>query len=372
MTDGARSARSAGLHYSTDDAPGFTRERRGKAFVYRAANGRVVRSRRVLKRIAGLVLPPAWERVWIAADPRSHLQATGRDAKGRKQYRYHPSWTAVRDETKYHRMLEFAKALPLIRRHTSRDLRAPKLSRAQVLAAVVQLLERTNIRVGNEEYARDNGSHGLTTMRDRHVRVRAKKVSFDFRAKSGVRQRIDIEDARLAAAVRACQDLPGQTVFQYLDDDGETRAISSADVNGYLQDVTGQDFTAKDFRTWAGTLAAACALDELGAVDGKTACARAIVQAVDQVAKALGNTRAVSRKCYIHPAVLDAYQTGLTIGRLTATRGTRMRGLSQAEACVVALLRTATGPNGRGSSRPRKPAVAPARIVTPPARPKAA
>ncbi len=340
MVNGLDSARSAGLHYSTDDVPGITRERRGKGFLFRGPDGRIVRSPAVLRRIRGLVLPPAWERVWIATDPRSHLQATGRDAKGRKQYRYHPSWTAERDATKYHRLLDFAQALPAIRRRTARDLLAPRLSRAQVLAAVVQLLERTHIRIGNEEYARENGSHGLTTLRTRHVRVRATRLQFDFRAKSGVRQRIDIEDARLAAAVRACQDLPGQMLFQYLDDDGVARSISSADVNDYIQEIAGRDFTAKDFRTWAGTVAAACALDTIGATDGKVACKRAIVQAVDQVARALGNTRAVSRKCYIHPAVLAEFESGRTIGGLHP-KPARIRGLSERECCVVALLRAA-------------------------------
>ncbi len=356
MVNGLDSARSAGLHYSTDDVRGITRERRGDQFVYRGADGRLVKSAAVLRRIRALVLPPAWERVWISPDPKSHLQATGRDARGRKQYRYHPSWTAVRDATKFHRLLDFAHALPAIRRRASRDLKAPKLSRAQVLAAVVQLLERTNIRIGNEEYARDNGSHGLTTLRSRHVRVRARRLQFDFRAKSGVRQQIDIEDARLAAAVRACQDLPGQMLFQFIDDDGEVRSISSADVNDYIREIAGEDFTAKDFRTWAGTLTAACALDEIGGADGKTAGRRVVVQAIDRVAGALGNTRAVSRRCYIHPAVLAAFEAGRTIGSLSP-RPAAIRGLSDREVRLVALLRAAA----RARTIPPSPAIGPRR-----------
>jgi DNA topoisomerase-1 len=346
MVDSLESARNAGLRYSTDELPGITRERRGKGFVYRSADGRLVRSPAVLSRIRALVIPPAWERVWISSDPRSHLQVTGRDAKGRKQYRYHPDWTAVRDATKFHRLIDFAMVLPKVRRRTARDLHAPRLSRPQVLAAVVQLLERTKIRIGNEEYARENGSHGLTTLRNRHVRVRASRLQFDFRAKSGVRQRIDIEDARLAAAVRACQELPGQLLFKYVDDDGEVRSVSSADVNDYLREVTGHDFTAKDFRTWAGTLAAACALDDVGMVEGKVASRRAVVQCIDQVARALGNTRAVSRRCYIHPAVLAEFEAGRTIGRLTP-RPAHIRGLSDRESCLVALLRAAARADAR-------------------------
>jgi DNA topoisomerase-1 len=339
--DGAASARIAGLHYSIDDAPGFSRQRRGRGFVYRAPSGQIVRSPAVLKRIRGLVLPPAWRDVWISVDPLSHLQATGRDAAGRKQYRYHPSWTAVRDSTKFHRLLSFAEALPRLRRRAAQDARKPKLSRDQVLATVVQILERTNIRVGNEEYVRANGSHGLTTLRNRHVRVGPRRIRFIFRAKSGVMQQIDLDDARLAAAVRACQELPGQTLFQYRDDEQAVRSISSADVNAYLREAAGDEFTAKDFRTWAGTLVAACALDEIGIAETKSAGAKSIVQAIDRVAEALGNTRAVSRRCYIHPAVLASYENGVTLGTLPVRERPRLAGLSRDEARLLALLRAA-------------------------------
>jgi DNA topoisomerase-1 len=336
------SARIAGLHYSTGESPGFVRQRRGRGFVYRTPSGQILRSSAILRRIRSLALPPAWRHVWISTDPLSHLQATGRDAAGRKQYRYHPSWTAVRDSTKFDRLLSFGEALPRIRRRAAQDARKPRLSRDQVLATVVQLLERTNIRIGNEEYVRANGSHGLTTLRSRHVRVGARRIRFAFRAKSGVMQKIDLEDARLAAAVRACQDLPGQTLFQYLDDERAVRSISSADVNAYLRSAAGEEFTAKDFRTWAGTLVAAAALDEIGIADTKTAAARSIVRAVDRVAAALGNTRAVSRRGYVHPAVLVSYEGGVTIGTLPARQCSRVTGLSREESRLLALLRSAT------------------------------
>jgi DNA topoisomerase-1 len=339
--DGAASARIAGLHYSTDDAPGFVRRRHGRGFVYRTPSGQVVRSREILKRIRALVLPPAWRDVWISVDPLSHLQATGRDAAGRKQYRYHPSWTAVRDSTKFYRLLAFGQALPRIRRRAARDARKPRLSRDQVLATVVQILERTNIRVGNEEYVRANGSHGLTTLRNRHVRIGTRRIRFAFRAKSGVMQRIDLDDARLAAAVRACQDLPGQTLFQYRDDEQAVRSISSADLNAYLREAAGDEFTAKDFRTWAGTLLAARALDEIGVAATKTAAAKSIVQAVDRVAATLGNTRAVSRRGYIHPAVLASYENGTTLESFAPRDRARPAGLSRQESRLLALLRAA-------------------------------
>jgi len=331
------SAKSAGLQYATDASPGITRTGTAPAFEYRTSRGRLVTSASTLKRIASLVLPPAWTDVWIAADARAHLQATGRDAAGRKQYRYHPTWVAERNSTKYHRMLAFARALPRIRRRAARDLVKPAHSRERVLATVVRLLERTHIRIGNEEYTRENGSYGLMTLQRRHVKIRGNQIRFEFRAKSGVYQNIEVDDARLAGAVRECQDLPGRRLFQYRDDRGDVRSLSAADVNAYLQEIAGDAFTAKDFRTWAGTLAAASALDEAGAAPSATAGARMIVRAIDRVAEKLGNTRAVCRKCYVHPAVLDAYRSGLTIGRMTA-RGSA-RGLRQDEANLVVLLR---------------------------------
>ena len=339
MADSVSSARAAGLRYTHAAAPGVTRHRRGKGFVYRDARGRIVKDAKTLARIRALVLPPAWTDVWIATDARAHLQATGRDAAGRKQYRYHPMWTAERDSTKYHRLLAFAEVLPAIRRRTRRDLMGPVCCRPRVLATVVELLARTYIRIGNEEYARKHKSHGLTTLQDRHVTIRGHKMHFAFRGKSGVFQSIEIEEPRLALAVRQCQDLPGQTLFQYLDDDKKRRSLSSSDINAYLKDVTGGKFTAKDFRTWAGTLSAAQALDTMEPPESKTAAQRSIVRAVDQVAGVLGNTRAVCRKCYIHPAVLHAFADGVTLSRTPVAKGRVPKGLLDSEARLVSLLR---------------------------------
>jgi DNA topoisomerase-1 len=336
---GVDSAKAAGLHYVANQSRGYSRARRRSTFVYRNPGGRIVRDAATLRRIGALVLPPAWADVWISSDPKSHLQATGRDAAGRKQYRYHPSWTSERDSTKFDRMLDFAHALPAIRRRAARDLRGPARSRARVLATVVRLLERTHIRIGNEEYARANGSHGLTTLRGRHVSIRGPRMRFTFRAKSGVLQTIDLHDARLARAVQECQELPGQTVFQYVGDDGAVKSVTSSDVNQYLQAASGGSFTAKDFRTWAGTLAAAQALDQLGPPRTRSAADRTIVTAIDRVARALGNTRAVCRRCYVHPAVIDAYRAGLTVGQIAAAHPRYPRGLRRAEARLIALLR---------------------------------
>lgn len=339
-------ARSAGLRYVSDDDPGIVRVRVGKGFAYRDPRGRRITSQATLARIRSLVIPPAWERVWICPSPHGHIQATGRDARGRKQYRYHPRWTETRDESKYHRLLAFGSALPGIRRRTARDLSAAPLSRTRVLATVVRLLETTAIRIGNEEYARTNGSYGLTTMLDRHVTVRGSKLRFRFRAKSGVLQTVDLESPRLAATVRRCQDLPGQQLFQYLDDSGQRAAVTSSDVNDYLREIAGQEFTAKDFRTWTGTVMAACALREIAAREPAESAPerlrkRQVVEAIDEVAERLGNTRAVSRRCYVHPQVLDAYMGGRTIA--TSVKAGRSRaGLNADERAVLALLARAS------------------------------
>jgi DNA topoisomerase-1 len=261
-------------------------------------------------RIRALAIPPAWTDVWICADPRGHLQATGRDARGRKQYRYHPRWREVRDQDKYGRLPEFGRALPAIRRRIGRDLGRHGLPRQKVLAAVVKLLETTFIRIGNDEYARQNRSYGLTTMRDGHVRVSGSKVRFMFRGKSGVQHALELDDRRLARIVRRCRDLPGQELFQYLDEDGEVVDVSSEHVNVYLKDITGTDFTSKDFRTWAGTVLAARLLCAERPTSSAAAGKRAIAQAIDEVARRLGNTRSVCRKCYVHPAVIEAYLDG--------------------------------------------------------------
>src|SRR5918995_3452815 len=260
--DAVTSAQEAGLRYVSDRRPGIRRRMGPLGFKYVASTGGAIRNKSEIARINKLAIPPAWTDVWICPDRRGHIQATGRDAKGRKQYRYHPEWRACRDETKYDRMLVFADALPKIRHRTKADVARTGLSREKVLATVVQLLEKSLIRVGNDEYAKANRSFGLTTMRNKHVRVRGSRVQFEFRGKSGKRHSIDVNDKRLARIVKACQDLPGQELFEYIDDVGERHDVGSADVNAYLKEITGEDFTAKDFRTWAGTVLACAALRE--------------------------------------------------------------------------------------------------------------
>ncbi len=309
-TDPVDSAKAAGLRYVSDERPGLTRRRRGKGFVFLDTQSSVIRAEAELARIRSLAMPPAWTHVWICPYANGHIQATGRDAKGRKQYLYHPRWSEVRNETKFEKMLAFGAALPEIRRKVHEDLSRPGLSREKVLAAIVHLLETTLARVGNEEYARTNESFGLTTLRDPHVTVNGATLRFRFKGKSGIEHDIELHDRRLARIVKRCQDLPGQELFQYLDEDGTTRTVDSADINEYLRSVAQQDFTAKDFRTWAGTICAVYALKEIGAGGSATETKKNITQAVKQVAKQLGNTPTVCRKYYIHPAVLQAYGEG--------------------------------------------------------------
>ena len=325
-----RAAQVAGLRYVVDRRPGLRRQLAGRSFRYFAPDGSLVRDAGTLKRIRALAIPPAWQDVWICPREDGHLQATGRDARGRKQYRYHRRWREVRDETKYGRMIAFAKALPAIRRQATRDLARPGLAREKVLAALVRLLETTYIRVGNEEYARENESFGLTTLRERQVRVRGNTLKFRFRGKSGVEHDITLTDARLAGIVRRMQDLPGEELFQYVDDDGNVRAVESADVNGYLRSIAREGFTSKEFRTWAGTVLCARALRALEQPRTARESQRQVAQAVESVARRLGNTKAVCRKCYIHPALVESFARG----ELSAL----MRGRSD-EAGVLAVLR---------------------------------
>jgi DNA topoisomerase I len=337
--DPVASARAAGLHYSTDAKSGIRRLRNGRGFRYVRPDGRRVTDRADLARIRTLAIPPAWKDVWICPDPRGHLQATGRDARGRKQYRYHPRWREVRDETKYGRLIAFGRALPGIRRRTESDLRRIGLPRSKVLAAVVRLLEKTLIRVGNEEYARANRSFGLTTMRDGHVKVSGSKVRFIFRGKSGIEHHLELDDRRLARIVKQCRDLPGHELFQYRDERGDVVNVGSGDVNAYLREVTGEEFTSKDFRTWAGTVLASELLRDLQKADSPTKAKKNIVQAVEQVAKQLGNTKAVCRKCYIHPAVIDAYLDGSIARGERGRRAARaIGGMTATEAAVLDLL----------------------------------
>lgn len=304
------SAKSAGLRYVSDARPGIRRVRRGKGFRYLGVDGQPVRDEATLGRIKSLVIPPAWQQVWICPIPNGHLQATGRDAKGRKQSRYHPRWREVRDETKYGRMMAFAQVLPSIRERIRSDLSAHGLPREKVLATIVRLLETTFIRVGNEEYARKNKSYGLTTMRNRQVEINGAKVSFEFCGKSGVKHSVRLTDRRLARILARCRDLPGYELFQYLDEQGTAHSVDSADVNEYLGEITRQHFTAKDFRTWAGTVLACAALREMEAFESQAQAKRNLVEAIAQVAARLGNTPAVCRKCYVHPTVLESYLAG--------------------------------------------------------------
>jgi DNA topoisomerase-1 len=342
VTDPVASAKAAGLRYVTEGQPGLARRRAGRAFVYLDAAGRRVRDRATLARIRALAIPPAWRDVWICASPHGHIQAVGRDARRRKQYRYHPRWREARDETKYARMLAFARTLPHIRARVRADLARPGLPRDKVLATVVRLLETTLIRVGNEAYARTNGSFGLTTMRTRHVAVHGAVLRFHFRGKGGKEHAVDVRDPRLAPIVRRCQDVPGQELFQYVDDEGRRQSIDSADVNAYLREVAGAEFTAKDFRTWAGTVLAALALAEVAAFASKREARRNITCAVESVAARLGNTPAISRRCYVHPAVIEAYMDGVTLDayRRRAERAIThdLAGLDRTEAVVLGLL----------------------------------
>jgi len=328
-------ARHAGLRYVEDGAKGLRRKSGDGGFEYMGRYGRPIRDERTLGRIRALAIPPAWLAVWICADPRGHIQCTGRDARGRKQYRYHPRWRAVRDETKFAHVAAFCRALPDIRRRVEADLARPGLSHDKVCATVVRLLELTLIRVGNDEYARANRSFGLTTLRNRHVTANGSHLTFEFMGKSGVKHRTGVRDRRLALIVRQLHDLPGQRLFQYLDEDGVRRNIGSADINAYLRDASGADFTAKDFRTWAGTLAAAKAL----ALQPPAADARQIKSAttlcVKATARLLGNTPAVCRAAYIHPAVIDAFAEGRLPSKFAEVDGEAL------EAAVLSFLETA-------------------------------
>jgi DNA topoisomerase I len=333
--------RVKGLTYVTDEIPGIRRIARGSGFTYRWPDGRPLKDEAELARIRSLAIPPAWRDVWISPWPHGHLQATGRDARGRKQHRYHPRWSAVRDEAKYSRIVAFAEALPALRRRSQADLLRRGLPHQKVVATVVQLLERTLIRIGNDEYARHNRSFGLTTIQDRHASIAGAAIRFRFRGKSGKRHDVTLADPRLARIVRNCQELPGSQLFQYVDRDGRVRDITSSHVNAYLRAAMGHTFTAKDVRTWAGTVLAAQALDELGRSAGRGAVDRDVVRAVDAVSQVLGNTRAVCRRCYVHPAIVDAHKDG-TLARALHPRAprrpVRINGLSALEAAVLGLL----------------------------------
>ena len=351
------SAREAGLRYVTDAQPGFSRRRSGKGFRYLTPDGATLRDPDALKRIRSLVIPPAWRDVWIASSANAHLQVTGRDARGRKQSRYHPRWREFRDETKYGRMLQFAQALPRIRERVDHDLRLHGLPREKILAVIVSLMEATLIRVGNEEYARENKSYGLTTMRSRHVEVEGSAITFSFQGKSKVHHTVNLHDRRLAGIVRRCADLPGYALFQYVDAEGERHGVDSADVNEYLREITGEHYTAKDFRTWAGSVLACCQLQALEPFATETEAKRNVVQAIAQVASRLGNTASVCRKCYVHPEVLEAYLAGQIsrlkkAGRPAKGLAPELQALEEEERMLVSLLtKRVRAPNGRATRR---------------------
>jgi DNA topoisomerase I len=364
--DPVASAKAARCRYVDDSGPGIRRVKSGKGFKYVAPNGKTIRDPEVLARIKSLVIPPAWTQVWICPEADGHIQVTGRDQRGRKQYRYHPRFREIREETKYERMMQFAEALPAIRAKVDEDLGATGLTRDKVLATVVRLLEITLIRVGNEEYARENGSFGLTTMRTRHVDINGSTIEFHFRGKSGKEQAVKVQDRRLARVVQRCNDLPGEVLFQYVDEDGTRRSVESSDVNDYLRRISGAEFTAKDFRTWAATVLAAQALKELAAFDTKAAAKKNVVEAVKNVASRLGNTPAVCRKCYVHPQIFDAYLDGALAQTLQRRAEKELRenlpSLSSEEAAVLMLLRDRLAgkrPQGQRSERePSRPRAA--------------
>jgi DNA topoisomerase I len=354
-SDLAASARDAGLRYVTDRRPGIVRDRKKDgAFDYFYARGQRIREAKSLDRIKRLAIPPAWSDVWICPDASGHLQATGRDARGRKQYRYHPDWRKIRDETKFDRIIAFARALETIRRRVARDLARRGLPREKVLATIVRLLETTLIRVGNEEYARDNKSYGLTTLQDRHAEVRRGKVSFKFRGKSGKQHVFDVRSRKLASIVRRCRDLPGYELFQYIDESGTPVDITSSDVNAYLREISGADFTAKDFRTWAGTVLAARALQEFEKFRSQAEAKKNLLEAVEAVARLLGNTPAICRKCYVHPVVLESYLDGTLVEQLRLQAEQKLtreiRKLSPEEAAVLMLLQQTLSPKSRKKS----------------------
>ena len=343
IVDPADAAEMAGLRYVSDARPGIRRRKSGKGFVYSRADGSKLTERNVLQRIKSLAIPPAWTNVWICPFADGHLQATGRDAKGRKQYRYHPRFREVRESTKYEHLLAFAEALPAIRGKVREHMALRGLPREKVLATVVHLLETTLIRVGNDDYAKQNKSYGLTTLKTRHVAVDGNEVRFRFTGKSGKQWSLRVKDRRIAKIIRACQELPGQELLQYLDEDGHPQDVTSSDVNTYLKEITGKDITAKDFRTWAGTVLAAMALNEVQVFDSAAQAKRNLRAAIENVAARLGNTPTICRKCYVHPEVLTSYLDGSLVLEIKKAVEQELRDalaeLQPAEAAVLGMLR---------------------------------
>jgi DNA topoisomerase I len=338
--DSAAAAAEAGLQYVSDDRPGYTRRAGNGEFEYLDTQDKKIRDEQRLLRIKRLAIPPAWTEVWICPSPNGHIQATGRDARGRKQYRYHERWREVRDENKFDRLAQFAKGLPSMRRRVAQDLKLPGLPRQRVLATIVRLLERTFLRIGNEEYARENKSFGLTTLKNRHAKIKGTQVLFRFRGKSGRQHEVDVTDRRVAKVIAKCQDLPGQDLFQYVDEDGEVQDVTSQDVNEYLRRIANEDFTAKDFRTWGGTVLAAIALSRQGEFETKKQAKSNIKTAICAVAELLGNTPAICRKCYVHPVIVEAYLKRTRIAGLNGDgKELKAPDLRAAERAVLKFLR---------------------------------
>jgi DNA topoisomerase-1 len=345
---------AAGLRYVTDDMPGIRRQKRGTGFTYIDPDGKVIREPAMLHRFRALVIPPAWTSVWICPLAEGHLQVTARDARGRKVYRYHPSFRQSRDQSKFERMFELKDVLWKIRTRVEDDIALEGLPRAKVMATVVWLLERTLIRVGSEQLARLNRSYGLTTMRHRHVEIEGTEIRFEFRGKSGVAHTVAVHDRRIAHIIQHCQELPGQELFQYLDDDGRRQVVDAGDVNEYLREVTGRDITAKDFRTWAGTMLAAEKLREMGVAPTKRQAEKNVVAAIDAASAKLGNTRTVCRNFYVHPALIDAYLDGSVlpplpprVWRKRSTRSARNATLRRHEREVLDFLKARLGMSGK-------------------------
>ncbi|HWK68275.1 MAG TPA: DNA topoisomerase IB [Rhizobiaceae bacterium] len=341
--DPREAAETAGLRYVSDETPGIRRRKAGKGFSYRGPDGKTVKDPTTLRRIKALAIPPAWTEVWICPNAKGHIQATGRDAKGRKQYRYHAQFRDVREEAKFGHIMDFARLLPIIRAKVSEHMSLRGLPREKVLATTVHLLERTLIRVGNEGYAKQNRSYGLTTLRDPHVKINGSELRFQFKGKSGKDWRLSVNDRRVAKIVKACQDLPGQELLQYIDEDGERRDVTSSDVNDYLREITGQEITAKDFRTWAGTVLAAMALREFEEFDSEARAKKNVRAAIERVAARLGNTPTICRKCYVHPEILDCYLSGSLLLEIKGEAEAQLReglaGLKPEEAAVITLLK---------------------------------
>jgi DNA topoisomerase-1 len=343
IVDPKESAESVGLRYVSDEQPGIRRKNKGKGFIYISIDGTSVRDKRALQRIRAIVIPPAWTDVWICPSANGHIQATGRDARGRKQYRYHPAFRELRESSKYAHVMAFADALPGIRTRVREHMALRGLPREKVLATVIHLLETTLIRVGNDEYERQNDSYGLTTLKNRHVAVNGTELRFQFKGKGGKKWSVSLRDRRVAKVIRACQELPGQELLQYIDEQGEYRDVSSADVNAYLREISGADFTAKDFRTWGGTVLAALALKEIEAFDSAAKAKKNIRLAIEKVASRLANTPTICRKCYIHPTLINSYLEGSLALEIKAEAEQQLRdeitGLTPEEAAVLASLR---------------------------------